>query len=480
MRPGVNVSSRAARAARGVPTDNGQWFVTGFAQQGPVDEVVEINSLTEFEDTFGERVTYSQLYDALELFFAEGGATAFVSRVVGPAPVKASKTFNDGAANPALVVTALYHGDYANGATGGLKAGIDNVSGGTFDLFIQLNGIEVERFSGLADTPAAVSATEASNYVRATDPGAIGDPAAAAAANLTGGTDDHSNAVEAQWTAALTYFSKDFGPGQVSAPGRTTTEAHKALIDHASANNRTAYLDVADSASKATLAAAAAALASYSGADFAGIFGSWFTIPGLAQGTTRSVPGSAFAAGVSARVDALEGTSGAAPAGEVSRADYALDVKVPAGGFTDDDYEDLNESGVNMARKFRSGGVQLYGFRSVTSDTDWTELTATRLRVSLSARAEAIGRRYVFRRPVKATFADLNAELSGECIKDFNAGAFYGDAPEDAFRVDTGPTVNTVTTIEAREINAEVYGRSAPFAELVRIAVVKVPISAGV
>lgn len=479
-RPGVEVTTRADRTARGTETDNGAWFITGFAEQGPTGEPVEIRSLAEFEDTFGSRVSYSQLWDALELFFAEGGATAFISRVVGPAPIKASKTFNDADTDPALTVTALHYGDYANGATGGLKAGIDNVADGNFDLFIQLDGVEVERFSGLADVAAAVAATATSNYVRASDPGATADPVAAAAANLTGGTDDYASAVEAQWTAALAFFVSDLGPGQVSAPGRTTTDGHKALIDHARTHNRTAYLDSADSASKATLLAASAALISYNGSEYGGLFGSWFTIPGLAQGTTRSVPGSAFAAGVSARTDALEGTPGAAPAGEVSTARYALDVKVPTGGFSEDDFEDLNDASVNMARNFRTGGVQLYGFRAVTDDTDWTMLTANRLRVSLAARAEAIARRYVFRRAVKATFADLNAELSGECIKDYNAGALYGDTPEEAFRVDTGSTVNTPTTIEDQEIRAEVYARFAEVAELVRVAVVKVPVSAGV
>jgi hypothetical protein len=480
MRPGVEVTTRADRSARGTESDNGAWFVTGFAERGPAGEAVEISSLSEFEDTFGERASYSQLWDALELFFAEGGATAFVSRVVGPAPVKASKTFNDAGAAAALTVTALYHGDYANGATGGLKAGIDNVSAGNFDLFIQWDGVEVERFSGLADVTAAIAAAADSDYVRVTDPGAVGDPVAAAAANLTGGTDDHASAVEAQWTAALAYFVKDLGPGQISAPGRTTTDAHKALIDHARANNRTAYLDVADSASKSTMTAAAAALAAYAGSEYAGIFGSWKLIPGLAIGTSRSVPGSAFAAGVTARTDALEGTSGAAPAGQVSEARYALDVKLPTGGLTDEDYEDLNSAGVNMSRNFRTGGVQLYGFRSVTDDSDWTYLTANRLRVSLAARCEAVGRGYVFEPPTKKTFADLNGELSAECLIDYNAGALYGDSPDEAFRVDTGNTVNTTATIEAGEINAEVYGRFTPLAELVRIAVVKVPVSAGV
>lgn len=487
MEPGVQITSRAARGARGTDSDNGAWFVTGFAEMGPTAEAVEISSLDDFEDTFGERVSYSQLWDALELFFAEGGATAFVSRVVGPSPVKATKTLVDRAGTPVntLRIDAISYGDWANGSTGGLSVTVVNGTGTTFTIIIELNGVEVERYTDLASPSAAVTALATSDYVRAVDLASAtaatnNNPVAVADQNLAGGTDDHASAVETQWTAALAYFTKDLGPGQVSAPGRTTTDGHKALITHAAANNRTAYLDVADSASESTMTTEAAALESYPGAEYAGLFGTWVTIPGIAQGTVRSVPGSAYAAGVTARADALEGTSGVMAAGEIAAAEYALDIKTPTGGFTDDDYTDLNDAGVNMTRNFRVGGVQLYGFRSVTDDADWAQLQWTRLRVSLTARLEQIGQRFTFKPASRATFADLNAALTAECLKDYNAGALYGDTPEEAFRVDTGDTVNTADTIAAGEIRANVFGRFAPGAELVLLSVVKVPVTAPV
>jgi phage tail sheath protein FI len=479
VRPGVDVVSSAGQATRGEPTDNGTWFVTGFAEQGPSDEAVEITSLNDFEDTFGGRVAYSQLWDALELFFAEGGAVAYVGRVVGPDPVKASVTFDDGAAADALKVEALYEGDYANGAAGGLSAEIVAGTGGTRTLIVYDDGVEVERYIDWADAAEIVGLLASSDYVRGTDL-AGGLPAVAAEANLAGGTDDHANASEDEWTATLDLFGEDLGPGQVSAPGRTTTAAQQALIAHARTHKRSFYLDTVDLASKATLLAAVAAIEDEVGAEYGGLFGTWYEIPGLVEGTVRAVPGSAFAAGVTNRVDALEGTSGVAPAGEVSLAQYAVGVRTPAGGLTDADYEELNDAGVNMGRAFRNRGVQLYGFRSISKDPNWVQLTANRLRVSLTARHHAIGLRYVFKPPSKATFADLNAELVAECLRDYNAGALYGESPDEAFRVDTGDTVNTAETAAAGEINAITYGRFTPFGELVQLAVVKVPISSPV
>lgn len=473
MEPGVIVTSRAAQATRGEPTDNGVWFVSGFADRGP-SEAQLVTDLSDFEAKYGPRTSYSNLFDALELFFNDGGAEAFVSRVTGGAAAKASFTLVDGTAADALTVEAVYEGDYANDFDVQVVAG----TAGTFTLVILDDGVEVERFLNLADPAAAVTALATSDYVRGVA-GAGTDPAVIAAQSLIGGTDDHAAAAEADWTTALALFTKDLGPGQVSAPGHNTEAGHTALIDHASDTNRTAFLDSADSASKATLLAAAAALEDLAGAEYAGLFGSWLDIPGLTAGTTRAVPGSAFAAAKANQIDVLEGTSGAAPAGEVSTSSYVVGVRTPAGGFTDADYTELNTAGVNMVRSFRSRGIQLYGFRSVTSDDDWRQLTASRLRVSLTARLEAIAFPFAFRKIDGRghLFAELKGALTGECLKDYNRGALYGDSPAAAFRVDTSGVVNTAISIAAGEVRATVLAKFSPFAEVVRIDIVKVPVT---
>lgn len=485
MRPGVEVSSRAARPARGTATDNGVWFVTDFSERGPHDAAVKVTSLADFTSTYGGRVAYSSLFDALETFFAEGGAEAYVAREVGAAPVKAFAVFNDAGAAPALRIEALYAGDYANGATGGLSAEIvAGSAGGLFTVVVFENGVEVERFEDNVDTAAAVAALAGSEHVRGVDPGAVGDPAVTAETDLAGGTDDRASATDAEVQDALDLFTKDLGPGQVSAPGRTTTAVHTMLIDHARINNRTAYLDAPDSATVTTLNTAVDAIEGLQGAEYAGLFGSWYDIPGLTSGTTRAVPGSAVAAGLTALADGREGTSGVVPGGEGYATRFALGVRLPAGGLTDDDYTALNENGLIMSRDFHHSGAQIYGFRSISKDPDWLELTANRLRVSLQARLERRALKFVFRNidSKGLLFGELAGEMKTECMRDFAAGALYGnpedpDNPDEAFLVDTGNTVNTEATIEAREVRAAVYARFSKFAELVRLDIIKVPLS---
>jgi phage tail sheath protein FI len=59
----------------------------------------------------------------------------------------------------------------------------------------------------------------------------------------------------------------------------------------------------------------------------------------------------------------------------------------------------------------------------------------------------------------------------------FLAGALYGATPADAFFVETGPAVNAPATIAAGELRAQVSMRVSPSAEVVRIDVVKIPVT---
>lgn len=491
--PGVLVQSRAARPARGEPTDTGVGFVIDYAEWGPHDQAKLVNSLDEAQRVYGDRVGFSLLHDALETFFAEEGASAYVSRQVGPAPVKASLILVDRAGVPlnTLRIDGLYVGDRGNRFSVEVQDGTDP---NTFRLVVFFDDIEVERFDNLVMEPVA-SANYAptrlavSEYIRGVDlasasVGANANPAVLAKTDLAGGTDDHANGTNATFETALNLFTSDLGPGQVIAPGRTDLATHTSLIEHAVDQNflRTPYLDVPDKANKATLQAAMDAVENLAGAEAAGLIGSWVDIPGLTAGTTRAVPGSAYAAGVTNRADRQEGTAGAAPAGEISAARFALAVRLPVGGFSESDYGDLNENGVNMIRDFRNRGVQLYGFRSLSKNSDWVQLTAQRLRMSLTAKLEAAWRYVPFRRVDGRgrLLSEANGLLKAVCKEEWEADALFGETQEEAFRVDTGPTINTEATIAAGEVHAAVYARFAPFAEKARIDLVKVPASSSV
>ena len=86
----------------------------------------------------------------------------------------------------------------------------------------------------------------------------------------------------------------------MSAPGITTEAVLKAVEAHAETHNRTAYLDLPDTAASATLISEAAPLRTATGARRSAAYAPWAYIPGIAAGAPRKVPYSAVQAGITA------------------------------------------------------------------------------------------------------------------------------------------------------------------------------------
>lgn len=478
MRPGTLITARDTPAPRAsAPTDTGGWFVTGLAEQGPITPQ-RVTSLQRFKRVYGNRVSYSVLYDSLDAFFTEGGSVAYVARVQGPAPVRATGSLYDqlGSAvgDVALSVAAKYAGDYYNNlrvqvtGTGPYTITVSHVTDGT-----------LETSPSLADRAAAVTWSALSSWVDIALGVSNELPRAQGPTALTGGTDDRASVTETQWTAALTQFAATLGPGQVSAPGRSTTAAYSALLAHAEAYNRVALLDSADvtSADRSSLIASAAALQALgAGVRYGGLHAPWVNIAGLVASTTRAVPASAVKAGLIARNDAVN-DPGQAADGVNGRSAAAISVRA---AFTDDDYEALNAGAVNLFRAFPQygGEVRAYGDRSL-ADKDtyplYWQLPWARLFMAVRAQGQDIAEHYVFSQVDGRghTLAAYAGELTGMLLELYNADAFYGDSPAEAFNVNVGSAVNTIGDIADGNIRAVISVRMSPFSELVRLEITR-------
>lgn len=469
---GTQIIARESAPPRSAPVDTGVWFVAGMTEKGSAGAVL-VTSLTEFERQLGGRVSYGFLYDAAEAFFREGGGKMYVSRVFGPAPVTAFVDLNDSVPAATLRVSAKSPGDWGNLLNVAVIAGD---AGGEFKLVIShdTDGV-LETSPSLADTTAAIAWASTSDYVRASELAGTGDPAVVSAQSLATGTDDHTSATDGTWLNALNQFTKDLGPGQVSMPGRTTDTAHTQLLAHAEANNRLAIMDAPDTSSTATLKTSASALRTLDTARYGGLFAPWATIPGITPGTTRTIPYSAIQAGLMARNDAagLTANEPAAGIGGVSR--FALGLTQ---SYTDADRNDLADAGVNTAI-MKYGQVRTYGYRTLVNalvDDSWIELSNSRLYMQIAARADAIAERYVFAQidGRRRKIAQFGGELTGMLVPLYEAGALYGDTPDEAFFVDVGAQVNTDESLSNRQLKAVLSVRMSPFAELVTIEIVKV------
>lgn len=482
MRPGVQVQVLTTPPPRSAPTDTGVWFVTGLTDQGRVDAPILITSMSDFTRLLGARQSYSILYDALDLFFREGGGAAWVGRVVGPGAVIASRNLVDNAAAVSLIVKALGPGAYGNSIKVGVVAG---VGGGTYQIQItDVNNVVLEQSPDLTTQIDAQTWSQASQYVRITVGASALVPVIAGANVITamaGGTDDRASIVDAQWLAALNLFTKDLGPGNVSAPGRTTAVGHSQLLAHAQAYNRIAFLDGTDTPTMATLTAQSTTDRSTGNGQYGALFAPWVLVPGLIPNTTRTVPPSALAAGRAAAVDVQRGP-GVAAAGDLGRSAYAVGLSQPA--WDDATRDTLNTAGVNVIRVM-NGATLIYGWRSLADPINnpyWVPLGTARYLMGLGARAWVVGQQFVFD-PIDGqghTISAYQGALVALVAADWASGQIYGATPDQAYNVDTGPGINTPTVLAGNELRAAISVRPSPMAELVTIYVVNVPITQGV
>ena len=463
MAPGVYIKDATTSPARGNPTTIGTWFAVGSSERGPVDRAVTVRSLADFTTTFGGRVAASLLYDSVDTFFACGGATCVVSRVIGAAGAAAQKVLNDASAGASLTVKAANPGTWGNSLTVQVVAGS---VGGTFVLVVAESGAEVERSGDLATTADAALWSAASRYVRATASGA-NDPAVAAAAALVGGVDDYAGAVTADYTAALARFTKQMGPGQVSAPGVTTAAVHSVVMDAAAAGNRVALLDQVDSATAATIIAAATSDKAHAQAWRSATFAQWAVVRGVTAGTTRTVPYSAVYAGAQARVDATIPTGGQPAAGNAGILPGFVYRATQA--WSDQDRAALNDAGVIVAVD-RNGTTKTYGAVGLGTGL-WRQIHTARVRMRAQAELEAAAEGFVFRSIDGQGLlqAEFNAALRSRLLPMWTAGALYGATADDAFTVDTGNGVNTAATKAAGQLNASVEITLSPVGETVTI-----------
>lgn len=476
-RPGTDVLIVDAAAPGGPILDTGQAFFTGSAARGPVG-AERVNSPADYLAKYGERSGGSLLSDAVGAYFSEGGGVLYISRAVGAGAVAATAAFGT------LTATASSPGAWGNSVTVEAEAPALTLADQLADLraagdpivLVVSDGGEVVERSYAVGTPAEAEAwsREHSAYVIVTAGAATELPPADTTATLTTGAD--GAAVDGTAiTAALEHFDAALGPGQECAPGLTSSQVHEALMAHVERVRRVALLDLPDSADPLTLGAAVVALEDKPGVRFSSAWAPWVSYPGPA-GSQVTIPYSPVQAALIAQADAVTGNPNQPAAGSNGVVRYATGL---SHDFTDAQREALNAEGVCMA-KMVYGDVRSYGYRTAAgpADTNWLWFGNSRVVMAIAHESEAVGENYVLRQidGRRQLFAALETELRGICLRYFNAGALYGETPEDAFAVDTGPAVNTIDTIKRGEVHAVIRLKCSPAAEWVVIEIVKVPV----
>lgn len=466
----VTIGDRAASPIAAASTSNG--FLVGVCERGSVTEPIKAISLADAVDRVGARLSANpNLYDALDCAFREGASVVYIARAVGAESATATKAAVDAGGKTAFTVSAKSPGAWGNDIDVAIT-----LATGAVTLVVKEDGIVVETSPALGTSAEVVEWAKASPYVTVAIGAEDAVDAKTQTLELEGGKDDVAGVSTSQIKAALDVLTNDLGPGQVAAPGFTSEAIHKALLEHCAATNRRALLDDPVETTKAELLSHAGALRGPL-ARFGALLASWAYVPGVSLGTTRKVPYSGIQMGLIARSEGEGNNPNRAAAGPRGKSKYATGlVKV----FTDVERGELDEGGV-IASILVRGVVTTYGNVTLvnqTTEPNWKSFSASRLVMAVAAAASKVLESYDFEQidGHGYLFKKLQGDLSGAaCMPFFLDNALYGQTPEEAFFVNTGPDVNTPASIAAEEVKAQIGIRVSPTASFLEVEVVKVP-----
>jgi len=437
-------------------------FIVGLAERGPVGEVIEIKSTGQLVTLCGARVAYSPVYDVLDVAFRRGLSRALFSRRVGPAAASATKKLKAGATD-VLEAIASSPGEWANDAEIDTE---DGVTPETFHVKVTLDGDLLETSPELADNDAAVAwASKFSAFITLKKL-AAGIPDEQSV-KLAGGADDRNNVDDVVIAKGLELFGADLGTGQVAAPGFTDEATQAAVMAHCEAMQRVPVLDGEDTDDADELIEQVGKLRSLPGARQTAVFAPWDIVPGLALGTTRTVPPCGRQLGAIAAVDAKSGTANVPAAGDEGKDTYPIGLSQT---YSDEDRERLNEAGVNISI-VEENVVTTFGWRTladpVTEAGTWLSLASARQVIAMAAEVRSVLKRYLFK-PLDAKGirrAAAEGACQNEVIKPaYQANGVFGDTEAEAAQVvveqDVSPTDGSIG-----KLTGNLTARPTPFSE---------------
>lgn len=453
-------------------------FVVGVTERGPDGTSHLITSISDFQDIFGGYVSDGWTYQTVETFFEEGGARAYVSRVVDDSAVEADFDLLDAYPSGSVCATLVASGTGTWANSGGLTVEVTNPSVSTFKVLIRLNGTLV--FSSQTHTSVANFVEEVNNsstaalYLTASAGASTSIPAVKAATTFAGGTNG-STLVDADVIAALDTFTSNLGPGSVCAPGFTAQAVRNALLDHAEENNRIALMAFDKEDSVAEALAAVTDYSSLSNAHFGAFFYPWVKIP---NGTLTSViPPEGYVAGKRAQVQNLYG-SWSPYAGERTESDFVSGVYA---SISKSDADALDEGFVNPIRVI-NGTIRVYGARSASDDTaNYRFIIAREVLNQITYEAEQALEALLFL-PIdgrRSTFSRVAATLTAIMDRIRIGGGLYEAFGADGKQIDPGYTVqvndanNPLTQLATGVIKAKVGARVSSIGDKIEVEITK-------
>jgi uncharacterized protein len=189
-----------------------------------------------------------------------------------------------------------------------------------------------------------------------------------------------------------------------------------------------------------------------SSGDYGAIYFPWVFAPdpiGVGRNPRILLPPSGFMAGVYARIDNSRGVF-KAPAGTEAGVAGALGPFVLT---SDTEQDQLNPVMVNVLRTVPGSGLVVWGTRTFASDASWQYIPVRRIAIFLRVSIYNGIQWAVFEPNDEPLWASLRLNIRAFMLTQFNAGAFQGSTPDDAFFVSCDSSTTTQQDIDNGVVN---------------------------
>lgn len=472
-RPGVTTQILDDPVPSGPALNTGTGMIVGDTEKGPANTPTRVVSFRKYKETFGELAGGAEMYKAAYAFFNEGGLYLWVVRAVGSESVAAT-----GTAAGWLEIEASSSGAWGNDVEvvitpQGLPSGNNPAK---YVVAVNEDGVLKEQSIPLIAEEVPSYKSKLVMLAEVPDPTYPAGDEPAISVTLTGG-DDAGDLEIGDIAVGLDTLHYALGPAQVGVPGQTDPEIHALLDAHCAKYHRVACVDLPDTNDPAVLYSAVQAISECPGKGKQILsLGQVMQYPGEVAPAVWEVPYSGIQMGIIARVDGLNDPSQVA-AGSLGYSRLAIG---PKRDFTDDEREDLNYAGVTLA-KMINGQVRTYGYRTSAgqSETNWVFFQESRVIMAITHECDSVLEEFVFKTidGRGRIFGRVNVALTGVCQRFWSADALFGETPAEGFVVDTSyPGINTIETVAAGEIHAQLRLRTSRVAEWVVLDIVKYPL----
>lgn len=483
-RPGVYVKESAfttnISTAQGVTAA----AFLGTAERGPT-EPVAVTSWNQYRSLFGDLDNNYDLGFAVYHYFANGGQTAYVARVVDSSAIASTSTLQGtpavGPASTLWVLQAKSAGSWGDGLS--VDYTFDETTladvatapkfqlSTLFTVTVKLDGEEVETWAGLSIDPSenryigtvldlyssyittASVATVASGAQLTISGVAVGDYVTTG--NFNGGSEGTGSIDSTDWAATLDNYDTVNESLLFNLVGQTTsTIVNNAITKMVSRGNSFLIVDTPKTATSKSLLEAG--MSGYTQSSYAAVYGpalKMFDPTKTGASAIRTTFAGGAVAGAYVRSEIARGVS-KAPAG------YGLDLRNVYGlvaTLTESEQGLLYKNQqLNLFTVVPGVGVIINGARTQARNTSDKFVTVRRSLNFLKQALKDSTAYAIFEPNDERLWSDLTVKISAFLTNFWGTGGLKGRTASEAFYVVCDSTNNTPNTVEDGQVNIEV------------------------